>query len=228
MTSHDMTDDAEPTRGTESSHGRRRFVQLSGSAIAVGLAGCSDLGLGSDEDGTPQDTTDGDATETDQQTETDEQTETESPTDTDEGTATEDEETPTETDGDIHEHGTLYVEIDGDRHEFTDPKYRQAGTDPGAAADSVFHFHDDGNPYYWHMHDVRLTLTEALESLPDIAIGTEDGSMVFDFEGETYVHGEDGVEIEVRQRDVAIDPEEYELQAGDIIWIEVFTDGNEG
>ena len=227
MTSHDTTDDAEPTTGTESSHGRRRFVRLSGSAIAVGLAGCSDLGSGSDDDdGTPEGTTDGDATETDQPTETVEPTETESPTDTDEGTATETDES-TETDGDIHEHGTLYLEIDGDRHEFTDPKYRQSGSDPGGAADSVFHFHDDGNPYYWHMHDVRLTLTEALESLPDIAIETEDGSPVFDFEGETYVHGEDGVEIEVRQRDVAIDPEEYELQDGDIIWIEVFTDGND-
>lgn len=223
MTSHDTTDDAESTTETASSHGRRRFVQLSGSAIAVGLAGCSDLGLGSGDetDGTPEGTTDGDATETDQPTET------ESPTETDNGTDTEDGETPTETDGDIHEHGTLYLEIDGERYEFTDPKYRQASADPGGGADTVFHFHDDGNPYYWHMHDVRLTLTEALESLPDIAIETEDGSPVFDFEGETYVHGEDGVEIEVRERDVAIDPEEYELQDGDIIWIEVFTDGND-
>ena len=223
MTPYDTTDDAEPTTGTESSHGRRRFVQFSGSAIAVGLAGCSNLGLGSgdQDDGTPHETTEGDATETDQPTET------ESPTETDDGTATEDGETPTETDGDIHEHGTLYLEIDGDRQEFTDPKYRQASQDPGGAAGDVFHFHDDGNPYYWHMEEVRLTLTEALESLPDIAIDIEDGAPVFEFEGETYVHGEDGVEIEVRQRDVAIDPEEYELQDGDIIWIEVFTDGND-
>lgn len=216
MTSNEMPAGSERTSGAESRHGRRHFIQLSGVAVAVGLVGCSDLELGSgdEEDGTPEDAT-GDA-----------ENGAETATAADDPTGT-DEPTETEAEGDIHEHGTLYIEIDGERHEFTDPKYRQAGQHPDGAASDVFHFHDDGKPYYWHMERVRLTLTDALESLPDIAIETEDGGPVFEFEGETYVHGEDGVEIEVRQRDVAVDPEEYELRDGDIIWIEVVTDGND-
>lgn len=227
MTSHDTTDDAEPTTETESNHGRRRFVQLSGSAVAVGLAGCSDM-LGSGNDETPEGTTGGDGNGTDEPTATATSTENGTDTDTENGTDTEsdDEGTPTETEGDIHEHGTLYLEIDGDRHEFTDPKYSQASATTGGAAGDNFHFHDDGNPYYWHMHDVRLTLQEALESLPDIAYERRDGSHALEFEGETYVDGEGDTEVQIRERDVDIDPTEYQLQDGDIIWIEVFTDGN--
>lgn len=219
MTSHDVADDAQSTNETESNLGRRRIVQLSGSAVAVGLAGCSDM-LGSGSDETPEGTTGGDGNGTEEPTGTE--------TTTENGTATEsdDEGTPTETEGDLHEHGTLYLEVDGDRHEFTDPKYRQASQNPGGGAGDNFHFHDDGNPYYWHMHDVRLTLQEAFESLPDVAYERRDGSHALEFEGETYVDGEGGTEVEIRERDVDIDPTEYQLEDGDIIWIEVFTDGD--
>lgn len=75
------------------------------------------------------------------------------------------------------------------------------------------------------MHQVRLTFDEALDELPDISYRSSDGSHVIDFEGESYDDGEDGTAVEIRERDVEIDPEQYELQDGDILWIEIYTNG---
>ena len=219
MTHNETSVGSERTPGSESRHGRRRFVQLSGGAVAVGLAGCSNLGLGTGDEGegTPEDHS-GDAVNG---------TETESDTTTDVPTETEPGEAATETDsgGDIHEHGNLYLEIDGDRQSFDEEKYYQAGQYEDGEADHAFHFHPDGNDHYWHMHGERLTLQEALASLPGVTYESRDGAHVVEYEGETYEDGDGGTEIEIRQRDVAVDPTEYELQDGDIIWIQIETGG---
>lgn len=223
MTPNDTSAKTGGSSDSGSCHGRRRFVQLSGAAVAAGLAGCSSLGIGTgdEEDGTPEEAS-GDAVDG-----TETATETESATGTDEPTETEPEETATETEseGEIHEHGNLYLEIDGDRQSFDEEKYYDGDQYEDGEADHVFHFHPDGNDHYWHMHDERLTLQEALESLPDVAYESRGGTHVVEYEGETYEDGEDDTEIEIRQRDVDIDPTEYELQDGDIIWIEIETGG---
>lgn len=224
MTSNETSAADERSTGSGSRYGRRRFVQLSGAAVAVGLAGCSDLGIGTgdEEDGTPEDGS-GDAVNgTESATETNESTATDEPTDT-EAEGAEAEETETESEGDVHEHGNLYLEIDGERQSFDDEKYYQASEYEDGQAEGVFHFHPDGNEYYWHMHDERLTLQEALASLPDIAYESSGGSHVVEYEGETYEDGADATEIEISQRDTAIDPTQYELQDGDIVWIEIDT-----
>lgn len=218
MTIDETPSDDAPVTGTDSTHGRRRFVQLSGGAIAVGLAGCSSLGIGADpeDEETPDDDAPG-STPANQGNETEEPTATETEaTDSEEGTAT-------ETGEDLHEHGYLYLEIDGERQPFTDPKYYQPGEHPDAEATDRFHFHDDGNDYLWHMHGQRLTLAGALGELPDVDYESSDGAHVVHFEGGTYEDGREGTSVAIGQGDTAIDPAEYELRDGDEIRIEIAT-----
>lgn len=220
MTRNETPRDDAPATGSDSTHGRRRFVQLSGGAIAVGLAGCSSLGIGDEpEDGeTPDDDAPG-STPANRGNETEESTATE--TAADDSDADDSGET-TETEEDVHEHGYLYLEIDGERQPFTDPKYYQPGEHEDAAASDRFHFHDDGHDHLWHMHGQRLTLAAALEELPDVEYASDGGTHVVHFEGDTYEDGE-GTSVEIRRGDEEIDPTGYELQDGDEIWIEVTT-----
>jgi hypothetical protein len=216
MKTDETPGDDSPATGTDSTHGCRRFVQLSSAAVAVGLAGCSSLGIGDDaEDTEPPDDAPG-STPVNQGNETGEPTATESGANgTEDGTAT-------ETETDVHEHGTLYLEIEGERQPFTDPKYYQPGEHEDAAASDRFHFHDDGNDYGWHMHGQRLTLAAALGELPDIEYESADGAHVVHYEGETYEDGA-GASVAIRRGEEAIDPRAYELQDGDEIWIEITT-----
>lgn len=202
--------------------GRRRVLAATAGVVAVGLAGCSggeeddptatdaeddgDDGGSAADDGTEPQATDADDNEGD-----DEGGET--PDDDGEG-----EDVDEEGGEGLHEHGTLYVEVDGDRVDFSEPKYYEEGAHPDGRAGSRFHFHDDGHQYMWHMHDDRLTLQEALEILPDVSY-EHDGSHVFELEGETYVDGEDGTSVSFSERGTEIDPREYQLQDQDVVYV---------
>lgn len=217
--------------------GRRRFLRLSGSAVAVGLAGCSDLGPDDEpEDGaavdegavgsTPADRATENGTEDARQPTSENGTEeTDGPaTETETGTGTEESDaTQTEAAGDVHAHGSLSLEIDGEPHPFTDPKYYPPGEHPDAAATDRFHFHDDGHDDRWHMHGDRLTLATALGDLPDIDYESRDGVHVLHFEGETYQDGRGGTTVEIRQGETTVDTAEFELYDGDEIQVEVTT-----
>lgn len=225
MTTNETPGDDAPSTGTDSTRGRRRFVRLSGAAFAAGLAGCSSLGIGGDSEEPPDDAPG--STPANQDTETGTSTATETETN---GSATNDSVdndsagTETATPEELHAHGYLYLEIDGERQSFTDPKYYQPGEHPDAEATDRFHFHDDGHDYLWHMHGQRLTLAAALGELPDVAYESSDGAHVVRFEGDTYEDGA-GATIEIRRGEEAIDPTQYELRDGDEIWIEITTNG---
>lgn len=73
------------------------------------------------------------------------------------------------------------------------------------------------------MHEVRLTLAEALEELPDLGYASDGGTDLVTVEGETYADGEDAdVSIETLA-DGEIDPESHELRDGDVFEIDVET-----
>lgn len=55
----------------------------------------------------------------------------------------------------VHEHGTLIVEINGERVDFDQPQYHEPDR---------FHFHQ-GDGMTWHMHPDRLTFEEAMSEL---------------------------------------------------------------
>lgn len=237
--SHDETaTDDERTSDVSRTAGRRRFVQLSGAAIAVGLAGCSDLGLDDEPDdgavgSTPvnQATENGteDARQPGAENGTGETNQSSSENGTESGSGNETEEqtaTGTEAAEDVHAHGFLYLEVDGERHPFTDPKYFQPGEHPDAEATDRFHFHDDGYDYRWHMHGERLTLEDALYELPDLEYESRDGAHAIHFEGDTYVDGRDGTTVEIRQGETTVDSAEFELYDGDEIWVEISTGGD--
>lgn len=232
MTHDETAIDDERTSDASPAAGRRRFVQLSGAAIAGGLAGCSDLGLDDEPDdgaigSTPvnQATENGteDAKQPGTENGTEETNQSTSQDGADNGT---DDQTATGTEAEeeaVHAHGFLYLEIDGERHPFTDPKYFQPGEHPDAEATDRFHFHDDGYDYRWHVHGERLTLADALGELPDIDYESMDGAHAIHFEGDTYVDGRDGTTVEIRQGQTTVDSAEFELYDGDEIWIEITT-----
>lgn len=124
---------------------------------------------------------------------------------------------PSHGDADV---GTLILDINNHRADFSRAKYVDGGSD-------TFHFHDDGNPNMWYKEG-RVTLQEALNGLPDISYEQSDGNHVLSYENGDYPDhsrqfdgGASPHEILIRERTTDIDPTTYEPKAGDIIWIYV-------
>lgn len=220
------------TRRGDESLGRRRVLAASAGFAVVGLAGCSfdvadddptdretgdegDGGTGSEPDeaetGPVGSDQDGDGTE--------------APNGDDGSDGDGDDESDDGEVGDIHAHGRLYVAVDGERVDFSQPKYVEESDHPDGRAPHRFHFHaGDGEQYTWHMHDERPTLAEAMDALPDIAY-ENDGGHVVEVDGESYVDGEGGTTITYSQLDTEIDPQEHELQDQDVIYVTIESGG---
>lgn len=118
--------------------------------------------------------------------------------------------------------GTLVFDINNVRVDFSQSKYLASNTDSDR-----FHFHDDDQPGLWYAHE-SVTLAEALNTLPGISYSVTGDSHVIAYEDEKhpdhsneYDGSASETEILIRQRTTDIDPRNYELQAGDIIWIYV-------
>jgi hypothetical protein len=125
-----------------------------------------------------------------------------------------------DTDDELHEHGYIYLELDDEPVDFGDERYL---LEESNEVDSQFHFHEYDEDARWHMHEVRITLAEALEELPVLGYTSEEGSHALTIEDETYVDGGDA-EISIANReDDEIDPESYELRDEDIFEITVET-----
>lgn len=244
MRTKETRPDDAATDEADSTTGRRQFVRLWGSAVAVGLSGCGEVGVGGDAaDRTAADAPSG-------STPANRGNESSGPTDTaSNGTAESGESDPATSDGDeadgtgadgetateaeegsdggagedVHAHGTLSLEVDGRGHPFTDPKYYHPDEHPDARATERFHFHDDGHDRRWHMHGERLTLAAALGDLPDVDYESKNGVHVVHFEGETYQDGRDGTAVEIRQGQTTVDSAEFELYDGDEIHVEITT-----
>ncbi len=117
----------------------------------------------------------------------------------------------------IHEHGYLFVEVDGEEVDFSESKYVIEESD----AAPEFHFHDYDEDERWHMEGEWLTLSEALDLLAEMEYAAENGAHVLTVEGEVYDE-RDGDEITITERDDGeIEPEEYELRDGQVIEITV-------
>lgn len=119
--------------------------------------------------------------------------------------------------------GTLLFDVNNLRVDFSRETYLQGGSD-------AFHFHDDGHPYLWYKEEA-VTLQEALNSLPGIHYERSGGHHVVEYHDDDHVShsrrfdgGSSRHEITVRQRTTDIDPTNYELQAGDIVWIYVHSE----
>lgn len=195
---------------------RRRFIQIAGSALAVGLAGCSSQSSNSEGSQTtkrPSTPTEQQSTTTEQTTTTTEQTTTEQST-----TTTAEETGTTEDNSELHRHGTLYLEIDGERVDFGQENYFDGPLQ--------FHFHDEDKPYEWHNERKEVTLGKALDLIPTISYTNYGSDHELTVEGTTYDTRETAT-IEFAQRDVEIDPTTYTLKDLDIIWVRVSTDGSE-
>lgn len=124
--------------------------------------------------------------------------------------------------GDWAKTGTLLVDVNNRRLDFSHDVYLSAGTE-------AFEFRDDGEPHRWYSGEESVTLETALDTLPNIAYSQADsGNHVIEYQtGEsftgTYRDGSDETEILVRRRAEPLDPTTYGLQDGDIIWVYVHT-----
>jgi sulfur carrier protein ThiS len=76
---------------------------------------------------------------------------------------------------------------------------------------------DDGAVDVWHRSDETVTLADALATL-----GVEATEDTLTHENETYADGENAT-VSVRANGEAVDPERYELQDGDEVWVVVET-----
>lgn len=118
--------------------------------------------------------------------------------------------------------GTLIIDINNRRLALSSKRYRRAGS-------NRFGFRDDGNPYMWYSNGEPVTLAEALNTLPDISYQRgRGGASVFTYKrnnahGGTYRETSDATSILTRQRWTDVNPQSYELQDGDIMWIYIHT-----
>ena len=184
---------------------RRRMVQLSGAVAVAALAGCNESQSTDGTTGTPADATDAGgettaetaatetaATETVEpgaETETPDVAETE--TAATETAETETAETETATDetvtphGDLHAHGSLVVEINGETYTLADKSWNYEKN----TGEPNFHFHPDNDDY--HLHADGVTLDYALDSLPKADATPE----TFVFRGHEYDATEPGTSV---------------------------------
>jgi len=100
--------------------------------------------------------------------------------------------------GDVHEHGTIEITIDGEQVSFTGTQYTDA---------IGFHFHGGGP--VWHMHPRepgRFTLAEAMDR-----IGIDLTADSIAVEGTTYDASDPGTNLTIEVNGEPVDPETYEL-----------------
>ncbi|MFC6732609.1 MULTISPECIES: hypothetical protein [unclassified Haladaptatus] len=192
---------------------RRRFLQVTGSAIAVGLAGCSSNGS-DDTTTTGETTTAGETTTSDGGMTTTENGTTTTETDL-EGAS------PGPEDGD-HWHGAMYLEIDGERMNLSTEKFvDDENLEP-------FHFHTEkNNNNKWHLSEEAVTLGQGLNQVPNISYQKVGSNSKLTIDGETYDSSKFNTNIAFQQRDVTIDPTQYKVKDGDIFWVMISTDGSE-
>lgn len=127
------------------------------------------------------------------------------------------------TSGDNTRTGKLVFDVNNRRLNFEGSNYEQAGTEQ-------FQFRDDDNPYTWFNTGEPVTLATALNTIPSIEYSQESkkGHVIQYDAGEkfggTYRSSTGGTEIIIRQRTADVNPEQYQLRNGDLIWVYVHTD----
>lgn len=187
----------------------RRRVLLTGGGLAItGLAGCTGNESNEADENEPMsnetddpmanETGDSGANETDGETETNAAQE---PYDN----------------GDVHKHGQLYLELDGESIALgaQEENWKKNG------ADEHFYF-SEGDDTTWHLRSRGVTLEYALNAIP--ALEATADSLTYD--GTTYEDG-DGTSVSFRVNDESVAFEQYTLEHGDEIRITVETGGSD-
>ncbi|WP_323191213.1 MoaD/ThiS family protein [Halostella sp. PRR32] len=113
---------------------------------------------------------------------------------------------------DLHVHGNITFEVDGEEVDFSRDKYQNADHS------QYFHF-ENGAGEPWHAHAWNVTLGYGMSTLEGINV-TEDSVT---YENETYVDGENGASVSVEVNGEPVDPNGYVLKDGDSIRIVVDT-----
>ena len=115
--------------------------------------------------------------------------------------------------------GEIDVYIDGEPVDLSADRFQAEYADDYAVE---FHMHEFDDQ--WYMEGNRpVTVAESLDKLPEFSYhGTEDGA-VLEIDDETYDAREPNVIIEVRINDEVVEPDEYVLEDGDKIVVEVET-----
>lgn len=197
---------------------RRQFLTVTGTGLALGLAGCSFLNSESPatetaaDNGTP--TTSNTMTETAPETKTATQAE---PT-----TASE---TEKESPGykNSHWHGRLFFEVDGDLVDFRQSKYFLKNLETDRPETVYFHFHDDPEqhgPNEWSNEKKVVTFQRALDLLPGISYTQKQEDHVVSYDGTTYDATTAGTSVSIHRGTEPIDPTSYEVQHDDNFWVQ--------
>jgi len=119
--------------------------------------------------------------------------------------------------GAVHDHGTMTVEIDGQRLDFTRDRFQLQA--------DAFHFEPGRNPgERYHLHANRITLEYALETL---GIGVTNRTLSYN--GTVYDDRADGQRVAYIVNGEEVNPELYKLGPGDEVRVvaERTGDGNE-
>jgi len=109
--------------------------------------------------------------------------------------------------GSLHSHGTMTVEIDGQRLDFTRNEFQLQA--------DAFHFEPGRNPgERYHLHAQRITLEYGLETL---GIGVTNSTLSYD--GTVYDDADPNQRVVYRVNGEEVNPELYKLSAGDEVTV---------
>lgn len=115
--------------------------------------------------------------------------------------------------GSDHYHGPINVTIEGERVDFSQPKYQRGGR----LHDPIFHF-EGGNGRTWHAHATNVNLSYGMQA---IGIPVTDDSVTYN--GTTYSNDDPGTTVVVEVNGNDVTPSEYVLKEGDRIHVVVTT-----
>jgi hypothetical protein len=105
----------------------------------------------------------------------------------------------------VHTHGTMEMEILGDRVDFSQPQYQMRA--------DAFHF-ENQEGQRWHVHAQDVTLEWALATL-DIEVTDTNVT----FQGTTYEDSDPSYDVTITVNGEDVEPSTYVLQEGDTIQV---------
>lgn len=115
--------------------------------------------------------------------------------------------------------GEIEIRIDGEPVDLSKDRYQAEHADEYAMA---FHLHE-GSDQWYNEGQEPVTIAEGLDKLPEWSFTVEEQGYVLSIDDETWDSREDGVNIETAVNEEAVAPEDYELEDGDAILVEVET-----
>lgn len=119
----------------------------------------------------------------------------------------------------LDERGEIEVVVDGEPVDLSADRFQSEHAQNDSAA---FHLHDGEDRWFMEGTE-RVTVAEAIDLLPHFAYTGDGGDRVVTVDGSTYDTGDADTEIAFLIDGEPVDPEEYELQDGDSLRVEIET-----